>query len=69
MLVIAAPDKKLHRREDPVMQAFLSFLAQDMVGSPQQVQPLDETLMSRINDLVGRITVDHDEDLGADPLI
>ena len=69
MLVIAEPDKKPHRREDPVMQAFLSFLAQDMVRSPQQVQPLDKTLMNRINDLVGHISVDHDEDLGAEPLI
>ena len=51
------------------MQAFLSFLAQDMVRSPQQVQPLDKTLMNRIHTLVGHISVDPEEDLGDEPLI
>ena len=69
MLVIAEPDNQPHRREDPVMGAFLSFLAQDMVRSPQQVQPLDKTLMNRIQTLVGHISVDPDEDLGDEPLI
>lgn len=69
MLVIAEPDNKRHRSEDPVMQAFFSFLAQDMVRSPQQVQPLDKTLMNRIQTLVGHMSVDPSEDLGDEPLI
>src|SRR5258708_7611706 len=42
MLVIAEPVTKLRRRkDDPVMEAFLGFLAKDMAAAPHQIRPLD----------------------------
>jgi hypothetical protein len=70
MLVIAEPARKSGGREkDPVMEAFLSFLAADMAGAPQQIKPLDGTLMKRIDALVGKLRMDPNEDLGDEPLV
>jgi antitoxin PrlF len=70
MLVVAEPVTKSRRREDdPVMEAFLSFLAADMVRSPQQVKPLDRALADRIDALVGHLPANPHEDLGDEPLL
>lgn len=70
MLVIAEPKTKTRRQEsDPVMESFLSFLAQDMARSPQQIRPLERTLVERIDTLVGHMTADPREDLGDESLI
>jgi hypothetical protein len=41
MLVVAEPAAKSGRQTDPVMEAFLSFLVEDMVRSPRQIKSLD----------------------------
>jgi hypothetical protein len=70
MLVVAEPVTKRRRREDdPVMEAFLSFLAADMARSPQQIKPLDPALADRIRALVGHLPADPHSDLGDDPLV
>lgn len=70
MLVVAEPAAKSRRQEtDPVMEAFLSFLADDMARSPQQLKPLDRGLVRRIKTLVGRLPVNPDEDLGDEPIL
>jgi len=71
MLVIAEPAarKSRSREEDPVMEAFLSFLAADMAAAPQQIKPLDRALMKRIDTLVGHLRVDPNEDLGDESLV
>lgn len=70
MLVGAAPVTKSRRREeDPVMEAFLGFLAADMTASPHQIKPLDRLLAGRIDALVGRLPIHPHEDLGDDSLI
>ena len=74
MLVVAEPVTKSRRREDdPVMEAFLSFLAVDMAASPQQIKPLDraldEALTGRIDALVGHLPARPHEDLGDEPLV
>jgi len=70
MLVVAEPATKSRRREDdPVMEAFLSFLAADMATSPQQIKPLDRALAERINALVGHLPAHPHEDLGDEPLV
>jgi hypothetical protein len=70
MLVVAEPLTKSQRREsDPVMEAFLGFLAEDMARSPQQIKPLDPALTKRIDALVGHLPVNPHEDLGDEPLI
>src|SRR2546421_8492728 len=52
MLVVAEPlTKSLGREGDPVMEAFLSFLATDMAGSPQQIKPLEAAMTERIDAL------------------
>jgi hypothetical protein len=70
MLVVAERITKSRRREnDPVMERFLSFLAADMVTSPQRIKPLDRALADRINALVGHLRAHPHEDLGAEPLV
>ena len=70
MLVVADAAKKPRQRDsDPVIEAFLSFLAKDMVRSPEQIKPLDAALFARIDALVGRLPFNPHEDLGDEPLI
>jgi PrlF antitoxin of toxin-antitoxin system YhaV/PrlF len=70
MLVIAHPATKPRRRDnDPVIESFLSFLAEDMVRSPKQIKPLDPALAARIDALVGHMPVNPQEDLGDEPLV
>jgi len=69
MLVVAEPVAKSRRDADPVMEAFLSFLAADIANRPQQIKPLDRSLAARIGDLTGHLRVDPNEDLGDEPLI
>ncbi len=70
MLVVAERVAKSRGKDgDPVIEAFLSFLAADMVGSPQQIKPLDPTLVKRIDKLVGHMPVDPHQELGDEPLI
>src|SRR5437870_1690739 len=70
MLVVAEPVTKSRRRDDdPVMEAFLSFLAADMATSPQQIKPLDRALAERIDALVGHLQPHPNEDLGDDTLV
>jgi hypothetical protein len=68
MLVVADSVKKPRRRDsDPVVEAFLSFLAADMARFPEQIKPLDETLFARIDALVGHLPFNPHEDLGDEP--
>src|SRR5271165_1194964 len=65
MLVVAEPVAKSRRpKADPVMEAFLSFLAADMANTPQQIQPLNPALAGRLDALVGHLPVNPQEDLG-----
>jgi antitoxin PrlF len=54
---------------DPVLEAFLAFLAKDMEDHPEQIKPLSADLMERIERLTQGITVDPDEDLGDEALL
>jgi hypothetical protein len=70
MLVVAEPAVKSRKQTaDPVMESFLSFLADDMVWSPGQIKSLDRSLVKRIRTLVGHIPVNPDEDLGDEPIL
>ena len=69
MLVVADPGKSPRRDSDPVIESFLSFLAEDMVRSPKQIKPLDPALAARIDALVGHLPFNPHEDLGGEPLI
>jgi len=67
MLVTAEPGPV--DREDPVLSAFLAFLARDMERNPNSIRPLDEARMKRIEELTKGVVVDLDEDLGEESLL
>ena len=46
-------DSSNQEEPEPVVESFLSFLAQDMERHPEQIRPLDPDLMNRIDALVG----------------
>lgn len=68
MLVTAEP-KKAAEETDPVMDAFLAFLAQDMARSPDQLIPFTAERARRIGELTQGVVVDPEEDLGEEPLL
>ena len=43
---------------DPVMEAFLAFLAEDISTSPAQVRPLDPEVINRVTRLTEGVAVD-----------
>ncbi|MEL6928258.1 MAG: type II toxin-antitoxin system PrlF family antitoxin [Cyanobacteria bacterium J06600_6] len=49
--------------EDPILEKFLDFLAQDMEQNPQQIQPITKGTLERVQSLVGDIEVDLDAPL------
>jgi antitoxin PrlF len=53
-------------RADPVVGAFLSFLARDMERHPEQLRVLDSKLRARIAALIGPADVDINEALTPD---
>lgn len=69
LLVVAEAAGNPRRMEDPVMEAFLSFLAEDMMRAPQRIKPLNHSQADRIDALVGRLPVDPNEDLGDESLV
>jgi len=67
MLVTAETESR--EKEDPVLSAFLAFLAQDMKENPQSIRPLDPELFARIDRLTRGVRTSFDEDLGDEPLL
>lgn len=51
---------------DPVLDAFLAFLARDMAAHPEQLQALDADLVNKLKSLVGGVEIDMDAALSAD---
>lgn len=52
--------------DDPVLGAFLGFLARDMASHPERLQAVDAGLLQRLQSLVGDVDVDLDAALSAD---
>jgi antitoxin PrlF len=69
MLVVAEMKAPGSKHEDPVIASFLSFLAQDMERNPNRIQPLDASLMARIEKLTVGVTTRSDEPLGNEALL
>jgi antitoxin PrlF len=67
MLVTAQTDCR--QKADPVMEAFLAFIAQDMEDHPEKIKPLSASRAKRIAELTKGVVVDLDEDLGDEALI
>lgn len=49
--------------EDPVLDRFLFFLANDIGNNPQQVRAIDATLLKRAQSLVSHVKIDLDAPL------
>ena len=49
--------------EDPILNKFLDFLAQDMEQNPQQIQPITPNTLERVQSLVKDVDVDLDAPL------
>ncbi len=45
-------------QHDPVLGAFLEFLAHDIANNPERLQSLDASFVKRMDDLVGDVDVD-----------
>ena len=70
MLVTAlTPSSEESEENDPVLGAFLAFLAKDMEQNPDSIQPLDANLFKRAEELTKGMNVSIDEDLGDEALI
>jgi antitoxin PrlF len=70
MLVSAiTPSDEEFDENDPVLEAFLAFLAKDMEDHPDSIRPLDENLFKRAEELTKGMNVSIDEDLGDEVLI
>jgi len=67
MLVTAETQSR--EKADPVMGAFLAFVAQDIANHPENVHPLSSTRERRIARLTKGIAVDPDEDLGEEAFV
>ena len=70
MLVVADPaPRKRNAQEDPVLSSFMSFLAADMLRSPEHLTPIDAGVMEQIDKLVSNVDNDPEENLGDEALI
>lgn len=52
--------------DDPVLAAFLGFLARDLANHPERLQAVDADLVERLKTLVGDVDIDLDEALPDD---
>lgn len=57
---------KANDGNDPVLGAFLGFLAQDIASHPEHLLAVDARFVHRLQSLVGDINVDLDAPLSAD---
>ena len=48
-------------QDDPIIDNFLDFLADDIKNNPQHVTSINQTLLNRIESLVGDVTFDLNE--------
>jgi len=68
-LLVVAAEASTAQREDPVIASFLSFLAADMQRYPERIQPLDASLVARIEKLTQGMSTAREESLGDEELL
>ncbi len=57
------------KRQDPVMQSFLAFLASDISKAPENIKPMSRELAQRIDRLVEGVSVSSHEFLDEESLL
>jgi antitoxin PrlF len=65
-LLVSVAEEITADRADPVMAAFLSFLAGDIARKPGRVKPLAATRIEKARELTTGVTVNDDETLPDD---
>ena len=50
-----------NHEEDPIIQAYLAFLSQDISNHPEQLKPFDEAEIQQIQELVAGVVVSDDD--------
>ncbi len=65
-MLVSVDETPAASRADPVMAAFLSFLAEDIAGAPARVKPLGETRIEEARELTEGVKVDDGETLPDD---
>ena len=68
-VLISVVDEALSARleDDPVVEAFLGFLAEDMQSHPNRIAPLSQAAMERVQKLTKDVVV-HDSELLPDEI-
>lgn len=64
--VVLSRAENQHEEDDPVMLAFLDFLAHDMAMHPERLQPVDPMLLQRVHTLTRHAEIDLDQPLSPD---
>jgi prlF antitoxin for toxin YhaV_toxin len=68
ILVTALVDEECPDEDDPIIDAFLAFVAND-IKRGNRVSAMPESLFQEMEELVGDIEVDFDEDLGEESFL
>jgi prlF antitoxin for toxin YhaV_toxin len=68
ILVTALTDEECPDEDDPIIDAFLAFIAND-IKRGNRVSAMPESLFQEIEALVGDVEVDLDEDLGEESFL
>lgn len=61
MLISVIDNPNLDNEDDPIVGAFLAFLANDMVKNPAAITPLDANVIARAKALTAGMTVTDDD--------
>lgn len=61
MLISVLDNPNIDNEDDPIVGAFLAFLARDMVNNPAAITPLDTDVIARAKTLTAGMTVSDDE--------
>ena len=57
LISVVEPARPAEREEDPVVEAFLSFLEHDMTVHPKRITPLSKRLVARASRLTRKVRV------------
>lgn len=60
--IIDSPDTE--GESDPIVEAFLAFLEQDMIANPVNITPVSANQMEEIATLTAGVSVTDDDDMG-----
>lgn len=64
-LLLQVVDATAEKKEsDPMVQAFLAFIEQDVIKNPGNITPVSKKRMSKMSKLTSGVNVSNEDDLG-----